>query len=200
MLPIALLAAAAASISSYRNQQSKQLDASVQAPPSMEWTDAVGLVQNSGFDAKKVAMSAGGFGRLPEAAENGTWCDPPCPVRPKVWGIGENGAGLFFGFRSNASQIWLKATLLDEIREYANCATACGSGFDMYAFDGREHGANAWRWVGTTTNWNGAGWNYTGFNVNRPMFSGGGGLGGGGGGLTRYCRTHSLARSGGFIV
>ena len=36
------------------------------------------------------------FGRLPTAAQNGTWCgsDDPCPVRDKVWNIGRNSAGL----------------------------------------------------------------------------------------------------------
>lgn len=69
-------------------------------------------------------------------------------------------------FKSDAATIWLNATTLEPIREQPNCGSACGSGLDMYAFD---ETVRQWRWVSTTTNAKGSGWDYSGSEVLRPM-------------------------------
>lgn len=92
------------------------------------WTDAAALLRNTGWNA---SVPKPPYGRLPFSAKTGEWCSPPCPVRDIVWGEGLNGAGLYLGFRSNASELWLNATLLNPINEATNCAATCGSGLDM---------------------------------------------------------------------
>ena len=128
-------------------------DVSVAAPaPPLVWTDCAPLVQNVGFNRSDPLVAFGSaYARLPLAAHSGAWCDPPCPVRDNVWGEGQNGAGLYIGFQSDAPTLWLNATLLSAPREGANCATICGSGLDLYAHDASASSGGAWRWVGTTT-------------------------------------------------
>eukprot|EP00040_Diaphanoeca_grandis_P020150 m.107095 g.107095 ORF g.107095 m.107095 type:complete len:858 (-) comp27770_c0_seq2:220-2793(-) len=149
------------------------------------WTDAKEFVQNSGFNSSVAKQSP--YARLPLAAKTGSWCDPPCPVRSDVWAEGQNGAGLYLGFRSDADDIWLNATLLEAPTEYTVCSAVCGSGLDLYAFDETNH---VWRWVDTTKNSNGGGWAFNSAQITRSMFKnnarGGGHVGGGKGNFTRY--------------
>lgn len=70
--------------------------------PSLVWTDAAPLVQNTGMPDTTARPP---FGRLPWAAKNGSLCDPPCPVRDEVWGEGRNGAGLYLAFATNATEV-----------------------------------------------------------------------------------------------
>lgn len=74
--------------------------------------------------------------------------------------------GLYLAFKTDAPTIWLNATTLEPIRESPNCGSACGSGLDMYAFDEE---VSQWRWVSTTTNAKGGGWDYSGSEILRPM-------------------------------
>ena len=39
-------------------------------------------------------------------------CSPPCPVRDKVWAEGQNGAGLYLAFKTDAPSVYLNATTL----------------------------------------------------------------------------------------
>ena len=51
----------------------------LQAPPhTLHWVDAAMLVQNTGM---AMSVPRPPFGRLPNAAKSGDFCDPPCPVR-----------------------------------------------------------------------------------------------------------------------
>ena len=133
-------------------------------PPNLVWTDAAAFVQNSGFNSSVARFP---YARLPTAAKLGSWCDPPCPVRDIVWGEGRNGAGLFLGFRSNAEDLWLNASLIGPPKESTVCSAVCGSGMDLYAFDETK---KAWRWVDTTKNSNGGGWKFDSAQILRSMF------------------------------
>ena len=149
----------------------------------LQWTDAAAFVRNSGLNSSVAKESP--FARLPLAAKSGAWCTPACPVRSSVWGEGQNGAGLYVGFQSDADDLWLNATLLEKPQESQVCSSVCGSGLDLYAFDERSH---AWRWVDTTKNSNGGGWKFDSTTILRSMFKNNarGGSHVGSGKLTRY--------------
>jgi hypothetical protein len=108
-------------------------------------------------------------------------------VRDKVWSEGQNGAGLYLSFRSDADDLWLNATLLKAPKEDTTCSAVCGSGLDLYAFD---ETALAWRWVDTTKNSNGRSWSFNSAQITRSMFAdndrGQGHVGSGKGKFTRY--------------
>ena len=149
----------------------------------LQWTDAAAFVRNSGLNSSVAKESP--FARLPLAAKSGAWCTPACPVRSSVWVEGQNGAGLYVGFQSDANDLWLNATLLEKPQESQVCSAVCGSGLDLYAFDERSH---AWRWVDTTKNSNGGGWKFDSATILRSMFKNNarGGAHVGSGKLTRY--------------
>ena len=136
-------------------------------PPasSLTWTDGAAMVQNSGWNAS-VARSP--YARLPLAASSGGWCSPPCPVRAPVWKEGQNGAGLYLAFKTDAPSVVLNATLISQAAEATNCGVACNTGVDMYAYDNRT---SAWRWVSTA--WpspsSGGGWSWGGNVIYRAM-------------------------------
>jgi hypothetical protein len=159
-----------------------QLPVNAATAANLMWTDASSFVQNSGFNASVISP----YARLPLAAKNGSWCNPPCPVRDEVWEEGQNGAGLYLGFQSDADDLWLNATLLKAPKESTVCSAVCGSGLDLYAFDEM---LNAWRWVDVTKNSNGKGWGFNNVQITRSMFlnaRGQGHVGGGKGRFTRY--------------
>jgi hypothetical protein len=132
------------------------------APSPLVWTDGEALLQNSGWNSS-VARSP--YSRLPHAARSGEWCSPPCPVRAPVWGEGQNGAGLFLAFKTNAPAIALNATLISEAKEGVNCGVACNTGVDMYAYDTNT---TSWRWVATA--WpGGGGWKWGGNIISSTM-------------------------------
>ena len=136
-------------------------------PPLLTWYDAAPLVRNSGFNSSVAKDSP--FARLPLAGKTGAWCDPPCPVRDAVWKAGERGAGMYLEFSTNASLLWLNASLLDVPHEDATCGTICGSGLDLYAMD---TASKQWRWVAVTQNSGYAGgFNYSSLLVTRAMFN-----------------------------
>ena len=149
----------------------------------LQWTDAAAFVRNSGLNSSVAKESP--FARLPLAAKSGAWCTPACPVRSSVWGEGQNGAGLYVGFQSDADDLWLNATLLEKPQESQVCSSVCGSGLDLYAFDERSH---AWRWVDTTKNSFGGGWAFDSATISRSMFKSNarGGAHVGSGALMRY--------------
>jgi hypothetical protein len=150
---------------------------------SLQWTDAAAFVQNSGLNSSVAKGSP--YARLPLTAKSGAWCTPACPVRPSVWDEGQNGAGLYVGFQSDAEELWLNATLLQPPRESQVCSAVCGSGLDLYAFDDSSH---AWRWVDTTKNSFGGGWAFDSATISRSMFKSNarGGAHVGSGALMRY--------------
>ena len=142
----------------------KYEDAAVQPHKQsvLGWVDGAAFVQNSGWNA---SVHRSPYARLPLAAKTGEWCSPPCPVRAPVWGEGQNGAGLYLAFKTDAPTVALNATLISEAREYVNCGVACQTGVDMYAHDTNS---SAWRWVATA--WPGpGGWAWSGKDISKVM-------------------------------
>ena len=90
------------------------------SPATLKWYNGVGLIRNRGFNTSVEFDSP--YHRLPSAAKTGAWCNPPCPVRENVWAEGQNGAGLYMSFRTNATEIWLNATLLNDAEENIDCS------------------------------------------------------------------------------
>eukprot|EP00035_Acanthoeca_spectabilis_P007412 m.136418 g.136418 ORF g.136418 m.136418 type:complete len:830 (-) comp13943_c0_seq1:293-2782(-) len=134
------------------------------APPaSIKWVNAAPFVSNTGFNT---SVPRPPYGRLPTAAQTGSLCPTPCPVRADVWAEGLNGAGLFLAFQSNSPTIWLNASLIDSAGEDVDCSATCGSGLDMYAWD---PATRAWRWISTTTASFGGGWALSGPQITRSM-------------------------------
>lgn len=75
------------------------------------------------------------YGRMDAALEN--------QVRPQVWALAKNNAGVAIRFRSNAKVIGAKWTLITDFRMNHMAPTGiCGC--DLYGYDGKE-----WRYVGT---------------------------------------------------
>ena len=70
--------------------------------------------------------------------------------------------GRYCEFESNATELWLNASLIDAPKDEPNCGTLCGSGFDLYAYD---VATGAWRWVSSTQNSHNRGFNYTSIDV-----------------------------------
>eukprot|EP00037_Helgoeca_nana_P028974 m.344136 g.344136 ORF g.344136 m.344136 type:complete len:811 (-) comp27878_c0_seq1:173-2605(-) len=135
-------------------------------PPALTWAHAAPFISNTGLDS---SVPRPPFGRLPTAAQAGSLCPAPgCPVRPEVWAEGLNGAGLYLGFATNATAVWLNATLSSPATEDIDCSATCGSGLDMYAWD---PSTSAWRYVSTTTNSFGGGWSLSGTQITRAMTS-----------------------------
>lgn len=78
------------------------------------------------------------FDRLPGKAEG--------VVRDPVWGLSRHSAGLAFRFRSNATAIYARYTLLSDAVAMPHMPATGVSGLDLYALT--EHGT--WNWVGVT--------------------------------------------------
>lgn len=75
------------------------------------------------------------YGRLDAALES--------QVRPQVWDLAKNDAGVAIRFRTNARTIGAKWTLITNFRMNHMAPTGiCGC--DLYGYDGKE-----WRYVGT---------------------------------------------------
>lgn len=75
------------------------------------------------------------FDRLPAAAE-GT-------VTPAVWQLSRDSAGMLTRFRTDATAIHARCTLLKPALAMSHMPASGVSGLDLYARDGR----GAWRWV-----------------------------------------------------
>ena len=82
----------------------------------LTWHDAAPLLQTPW----NATVPRNAYARLPDAARDGSWCNPPCPVRQKVWAEGQNGAGLHLAFRTSASEVSIRVLLLEDAKEDAN--------------------------------------------------------------------------------
>ncbi len=78
------------------------------------------------------------FDRLPAIADGS--------VRPAVWNLSRDSAGMLVRFRTDASTIWASYELLKERLAGPNMTAIGASGIDLYARDD----AGKWRWVGVT--------------------------------------------------
>lgn len=87
------------------------------------------VLQGQGWSAEQ----KGTFGRLPQRAKE--------KVRPDVWGLSENCAGVTVRFRTNASEIKVAYQVSSAV-SFPHMASTGVSGLDLYTTD--EHGKMVW--------------------------------------------------------
>lgn len=102
------------------------------------WRDALDL----GVEGKGWADTVDPFDRLPRKAE--------ALVPEAVWRLSRSSTGQCVRFRTDATRIHARWTLLKEALGEANFNQCADSGLDLY---GDDHGT--WRWVATTHRFNG---------------------------------------------
>lgn len=101
-------------------------------PSDLVWTDARTLtVEGRGWTNTKSF-----FDRLPASAEG--------VVRPEVWNLSRQSAGLAVRFVSDATAISARWRLTSPNLALPNMAAIGVSGLDLYVRDGK----NGWRWAG----------------------------------------------------
>lgn len=110
--------------------------AEVLATDSAAWTDAAELgVEGRAFDDTPSI-----FNRLPAAAQD--------DVRPAVWGLILNSAGLFVRFETDSPSISLNYTLRGRPGNMRHFPASGMSGCDLYARSYDNEGSYTWRYVG----------------------------------------------------
>lgn len=101
-------------------------------PPELDWHDASSLtLEGLGFKDRKSP-----YDRLPGRAEG--------VVRPEVWNLSRDSAGVLVRFISDATAIHARWTLTRSRLSGANMTPIAASGLDLYARAATGH----WRWLG----------------------------------------------------
>lgn len=102
------------------------------AAPELEWQDAKKLrVEGLGFKDQKAP-----YDRLPLRAEG--------VVRPVVWDLSRDSAGVLVRFVTNATAIHARWTLTNKTLSTPNSTPVACSGLDLYA----KNDAGRWHWLG----------------------------------------------------
>jgi hypothetical protein len=99
-----------------------------------DWHD----VREWGVEGKGFADTEGDYDRLPAKAKG--------VVRPAVWNLAKDSAGLSVGFQAATPAVVVRYTLLKESLAMPHMPATGVSGVDLYGKDGK----NRWRWVGGT--------------------------------------------------
>lgn len=103
-----------------------------QPAPEIEWTDAKKLtVEGLGFKDVKAP-----YDRLPGRAEG--------VVRPEVWNLSRDSAGVVVRFMAESPAIHARWTLTGQTLAGPNMTAIAASGLDLYA----KTDAGQWRWLG----------------------------------------------------
>lgn len=105
-----------------------------EAPPSTEpvWHDVSAWgVEGQGWAPSELAAR---YDRLPAKAEK--------IVRPPVWSLSRNSAGISFRFNTDATTIHLRHTVSGAALALPHMPATGVSGIDLYALDGGK-----WKWV-----------------------------------------------------
>lgn len=100
------------------------------------WRD----VQELRVEGKGWAEASEPFDRLPRRAE--------AEVRPEVWRLARQPAGLHVRFVTNSPELYARWELADEMPESVYESPTGMAGLDCYG-----KGPDGWRWVGATTPW-----------------------------------------------
>ena len=114
------------------------------ASTTITWVDALSLgVGGRGFpDLQNGSLT---YGRFPLGAQ--------ADLSPGEWLYGQDSAGLFVQFSSDATSVHLNYTLRNAFPPYttpfATLSPMAASGADLYAFDGTS---GTWRWVASSFN------------------------------------------------
>ena len=95
------------------------------------WHDAVDL----GLEGKAFADTRAPYDRLPASAEG--------VVRGPVWTLSRDSAGMLIRFRTDATTIWARWTLISDELELPHMPATGVSGLDLYAATD-----DGYRWVG----------------------------------------------------
>ncbi len=109
-----------------------QAPAAAPAAPELDWHEAKKFtVEGQGFkDVKSV------YDRLPLRAE--------ATVRPEVWGLSRNSAGILVRFMADTRAIHARWTVTGKNLAGVNITAVASSGLDLYA----KTDAGKWRWLG----------------------------------------------------
>jgi hypothetical protein len=100
--------------------------------PELDWRDAKTLtVEGLGFKDLKSP-----YDRLPLRAEN--------VVRPEVWGLSRDSAGVLVRFTAATTAVHARWTLTNKNLAGVNITAVASSGLDLYA----KTDAGRWRWLG----------------------------------------------------
>lgn len=109
-----------------------QITPTITIPENVRWIDLRPLqVEGRGWTNNKAA-----YDRLPARAEN--------LVRPEVWNLSRQSAGLLVRFMADADAIYARWSLTSSNLAMPNMAAIGVSGLDLYVRDGKE----GWRWLG----------------------------------------------------
>ena len=113
------------------------------ATPLMAQAPAAAISELDWHEAKKFTVEGQGFkdmksvyDRLPLRAEG--------VVRPEVWGLSRNSAGILVRFMADTKAIHARWTVTGKSLAAANITAVASSGLDLYA----KTDAGKWRWLG----------------------------------------------------